>query len=86
MPRKLSSGTPAPVAENPFEGWSTLTDAARKIGRDPSTVRVWTKRGWITSHIVGNSVIMVKIDEVREYSEKHPPIKTRSIDKRKKKS
>lgn len=38
-------------------------------------------RGLIKSHIVGNSVILVNIDEVRSMSEKNPPYKTWGIDK-----
>jgi hypothetical protein len=85
MPRKVINDSPQINDKNPFEGWSTLSDAARKVGRNPSTVRLWMTRGLIKSYIVGNSVILVNIDEVRAMSEKYPPYKTWGIDKTAKK-
>ncbi|PJF27870.1 MAG: hypothetical protein CUN53_02445 [Phototrophicales bacterium] len=63
-----------------------MTDAAKQIGRDPSTVRYWIKRGFITSYILGKTVILVNMREVERFSENNPPIKRWAIDKKKKKA
>lgn len=63
-----------------------MTDAAKQIGRDPSTVRYWIKRGFITSHVLGKTVILVNMPEVVKFSENNPSSKGWVIDKKKKKA
>ena len=62
-----------------------MTDAAKQVGRDPATVRYWIKRGFVTSHIIAKSVILVKIQEVQQFAEKNPSPKNWAIDKKKNK-
>jgi hypothetical protein len=71
----------ARVLDNPFEGWTTIEEAAQLIGREKATIRGWANKGWVSCFYVGRKVRVVNIDEVREFSEKHSPPKTRLVDK-----
>jgi excisionase family DNA binding protein len=71
---------------NPFEGWTTIEEAAEIVGRDNSTVRSWADRGLITCYAVGRKVRVVEVAEVKRYSDKitrrKPKQKSReSVDK-----
>ncbi len=71
----------AKVLDNPFEGWTTIEEAAQLIGREKVTIRGWANKGWISCFYVGRKVRVVNIEEVREFSEKHSPPKPRLVDK-----
>ncbi len=60
--------TTTQVANNPFEGWTTLEEASEMIGRDRSTVRYWAETGKISCFSVGRRVRVVNISEVKTYS------------------
>jgi excisionase family DNA binding protein len=71
MPRKRTpklDGIP-----NPFGGWTTIEEASEMLQRNNTTIRGWADRGRITCYMVGRKVRLVNLDEVRAYSEKHPP-------------
>lgn len=55
---------------NPFEGWTTIEEAAEIVGRDNTTVRGWADRGLIASYAVGRKVRVVEVAEVQSYSDK----------------
>lgn len=69
--------TPAKVLNNPFEGWTTIEEAAELIGREKTTIRGWANKGWIRCFSVGRKVRLVNLDEAREFSEKHSRQKPR---------
>lgn len=71
----------ARVLDNPFEGWTTIEEAAELIGRRKSTIGYWANKGWVSCFSVGRRVKLVNIDEVREFAEQNPPVPRRSIDK-----
>ena len=58
---------------NPFEGWVTLQEAARMLGREHSTLRYWANKGYIRIHQIGKRVKVVNFAEVKAYSETHQP-------------
>jgi hypothetical protein len=57
---------------NPFDGWTTIEEAALIIRRDKTLIRYWANRGYITSWSVGRKVRLVNLEEVRAYSQKRP--------------
>lgn len=65
----MTMATAHRVLANPFEGWTTIEEAAEMVGRENSTVRGWADKGWITCFSVGRKVRLVNIEEVRNYSE-----------------
>jgi predicted site-specific integrase-resolvase len=67
--------------ENPFEGWTTVEDAAGLIGRSKHTLYSWVKTGKITCFSVGKKIMVVNIEEVRNYAQNRRPLKSGSIDK-----
>lgn len=71
----------AKVLDNPFEGWTTIEDAAETIGRNKTTLYGWASKGWISCFTVGQKVKLVNLEEVREFAEKHSPPRPRSVDK-----
>jgi len=71
------------MSENPFEGWTTIEEAADIVGRTKGTVRFWANRGKITSHYVGRKMRVVKIEEVRQYSQDNPGYRRRRMQKSK---
>jgi hypothetical protein len=71
----------ARVLDNPFEGWTTIEEAAELIGRRKSTIGYWANKGWVSCFSVGRRVKLVNIDEVRDFAEQNPPVPRRSIDK-----
>jgi hypothetical protein len=54
--------------DNPFIGWTTIQDAAEKIGRDPTVVRYWANQGYITAYTIGKNTRIVRLEEVIEYA------------------
>lgn len=56
---------------NPFEGWTTLQDAAEIVGRDDTVVRYWALQGFITAYVVGKNTRLVNIEEVKAYAQRH---------------
>ena len=59
----------AKLRESPFEGWTTMDEAAKIVERDHSTIRYWADNGKIACYRIGNSrVRVVNVDEVKEYS------------------
>ncbi|MFN8376455.1 MAG: helix-turn-helix domain-containing protein [Anaerolineae bacterium] len=54
---------------NPFEGWTTIEEAARLVNRKRSTVLYWIETGKVACFPIGPKVRVVKIDEIRQYSE-----------------
>lgn len=71
----------AKILDNPFEGWTTIEEIADMIGRDKTTVHSWAKRGLISCFQVGRKMRVVNIEEVREFAEKHPSPRYRTVDK-----
>lgn len=67
--------------QNPFQGWTTVEDAARITGRNRVTIRNWARRGLIACHSVGPRIELVNIEEVKACIEAHPPLKKRPLDK-----
>lgn len=57
-----------PPIDNPFEGWTTIEDAADMVGRDHSTLRYWADNGKIACFPVGRKMRVVNIEEVKAYS------------------
>lgn len=39
-----------------FNGWAPLTRVARKIGRDPQTLKRWAKRGIVETKLIAATV------------------------------
>lgn len=60
------------VKLNPFEGWTTIEEAAEIVGRGNSTIRYWVEQGFISSYSIGRKVRVVNIEEVKAYSERNP--------------
>jgi hypothetical protein len=79
--RRVAIQVTAKVRDNPFEGWTTIEDAAAIIGRNKTTLYGWASKGWISCFAVGQKVKLVNLEEVREFSEKHSPPRPRSVDK-----
>lgn len=65
------------MSDNPFEGWTTIEEAADIIGRTKGTIRFWANKGKIESHYVGRKMRVVNVDEVRQYSEDNPGYRSR---------
>jgi predicted site-specific integrase-resolvase len=59
--------------KNPFEGWTTLQEAARLLGRDGAILRYWAKKGYIQCYEVAPKVRLVNFEEVRAYAQEHKP-------------
>jgi excisionase family DNA binding protein len=56
---------------NPVEGWVTIEEAGKLVGRSHSVVRKWANQGKISCYRIGTSIIrIVNVDEVRRYSER----------------
>lgn len=66
------------VKSNPFEGWTTIEEAAEIVGRQKATLHYWAKHGSIEAHYVGRKVRLVNIEEVKAYAEKNPPYKKKA--------
>ena len=62
MARKVDKNEP-----NPFEGWMGLADASDTLGRDITLVRKWIRQGKVRAFTFGQRIIVVNIDELREY-------------------
>lgn len=62
---------------NPFEGWTTINEAANIIGRDKDVIRFWAAKGHISCYPVGRKVRVVNLAEVQAYAEKNPGYKKR---------
>ena len=71
----------AKVLDNPFEGWTTIQEAADIIGRRKTTVASWANKGWVSCFPVGRKVKLVYVEEVRDFAENHSPPKPRLVDK-----
>lgn len=78
---RVTMQTTARVLDNPFEGWTTIEEAAQIIGRRKTTIGYWANKGWVSCFSVGRRVKLVNIDEVREFAEQNPPVPRRSVDK-----
>jgi excisionase family DNA binding protein len=64
--------------KNPFEGWVTIEEAAKKVDRPTETVRRWANDGKIEAFNIGESWIrVVNVEEVRRFSEKAPRLRRR---------
>jgi hypothetical protein len=61
--------------KNPFEGWTTIEDAARITGRNRVTIQNWARRGLIACYPVGPKIEVVNIEEVIACVKAHPPLK-----------
>jgi excisionase family DNA binding protein len=59
--------------KNPFEGWTTIEEAAEIIGRSKVTVRRWVDRGFIPAYPIGRKVRAVNLEQVRAYAAEHKP-------------
>jgi hypothetical protein len=68
-------------SHNPFEGWTTIEDAARIIGRSKAIISQWANKGFITSHTVGQKMRVVNIEEVQAYAATRKPYKKKALDK-----
>lgn len=71
----------AKVLDNPFEGWTTIEEAAQIIGRNKRTVWGWAIKGKISCFPVGKKMRVVNIEEVREFAEKYSPPRSKVVDK-----
>jgi excisionase family DNA binding protein len=60
-------------SHNPFEGWTTIEEAAEIVGRPKGTVRRWAEQGFINSHPLGRKVRAVNIEELKAYAAAHQP-------------
>lgn len=63
------------IADNPFDGWTTIEEAAEMIGRGNATVRGWANKGWIRCYSVGRKVRLVNIKEVTDCAQVRRPLK-----------
>lgn len=61
-----------PETRNLFSDWTSIEDAALVLNRDNSTVRRWADRGEIESIKIGRRVRLVRLSQVRKYSEDNP--------------
>lgn len=59
----------AEILDNPFEGWTTIEEAAEIVDRDKKTVRTWADKGLIASYRVGRKMRVVNIEEVKTIAE-----------------
>jgi hypothetical protein len=59
--------------KHPLEGWTTIQHASKLIGRQPSLIRYWIKRGYISAYEIAPRVTVVNLDEVRAYHAEHKP-------------
>ena len=59
-------------AINPFEGWTTIEDAARITGRQRMTILNWAHRGYIACYRIGPKIEVVNLEELIAFSESRP--------------
>jgi predicted site-specific integrase-resolvase len=59
--------------KNPFEGWTSIPEAARQLGRDRTVIYYWVRKGYIRSFEVAPKVILINLEEVRDYANRHAP-------------
>jgi len=74
----------ARVLDSPFEGWTTIEEAAEIIGRNKRTVWGWATKGKISCFPVGKKMRVVNVEEVREFAEKYSPPRPQTVDKSRK--
>jgi len=79
--KRVTMQSTAKVLDNPFEGWTTVEDAADIVGRSKQTLYSWVKAGKISCYSVGKRMRVVNIEEVREFSQKNPPPRLQPFDK-----
>ena len=65
-------GMTTEALDNPFEGWTTIQEAADILGRDQSTIRYWADNGKVACYSVGRKVRVVNLNEVKNYAESSP--------------
>lgn len=77
---------PSDTEVNPFEGWTTIEEAAEIIKRQNTTVHYWARNGSIRCYRVGRKVKLVNIDEVKDYAAQNPGLSQRRNKSRQKKA
>ena len=60
--------------DNPFDGWTTIEDAALSMGLQNTTIRRWANAGRIRSYPIGRRTRVVNIEEVRNFARGRVPM------------